>query len=630
MSERASKALTSAYKAWEDAQAQVEGSTKELENLIAVLNESMEKLQLQENNGIVDSGTQNQIQVLNVAVSEAMKRVKVLEQKVKVAAEELEKQKHLNHSGVAATGSSESSEDFFKGSSVATRTSTEGRRSSTSANAPTNANANALVTQPSQCVMIDGKCVPARTENLDQWLPTIIHRLEQTTGIQMQQQNIETLLRQAGILTATDSLQMQQFLHDVAGDIIQQQLQYAHDSSNNNGGFQSFGTSVLSSQVPAPLQVANFAGQRLQPQTSFGRDSFQQIDLAATAAHQQQQQQQLSFLHLSPQKQRDGQAAAEQISSVLPQQQQDYLKQQQLQIEQQHIIQQKLQQQLLSQQACNLLEMLSLRTWNQDDSCASGLPQACTEHCGCTAAEQQISQSQDLYCEVCNKTCNSLTNYLQHVQSKRHSQKLQTRAVGMLSTTEQDIQSAQTQLTSSIDASQGSHMTYVGVDAQCREYCTQIISSELNTLVVEFLQTLYKFQERQMVNDPINAKARRRMVSGLREVGKVVKNNKAKCIILAPNIERIESQGGLDDKLEELLDLCKQQEIQVVYALSRKRLGQVFGSRKKMSAIAILNMSGAQEMYNQILLLARKGQEEWAMHNIHPQASSLANAQIGI
>eukprot|EP01024_Parvocaulis_polyphysoides_P053825 TRINITY_DN5389_c1_g3_i2.p1 TRINITY_DN5389_c1_g3~~TRINITY_DN5389_c1_g3_i2.p1 ORF type:complete len:317 (+),score=37.21 TRINITY_DN5389_c1_g3_i2:1015-1965(+) len=278
--------------------------------------------------------------------------------------------------------------------------------------------------------------------------------------------------------------------------------------------------------------------------------------------------------------------------------------QQQQQQQQQQLLQQKYEQQLLSQQCCNLLEMLSLRTGGTNEV---EVPQVV---CG----QEQLQQSQDLYCEVCDKTCNSLTNYLQHVQSRKHSQKLQLRSSSVVEEGRRGGDAASSTGARS-EAVHSSHTTYVGIDAQCREYCKQVITTDLNAVVIDFLQTLYKFQERQMVNDPMNAKARRRMVSGLREVGKVVRGKKAKCVILAPNIEHIESEGGLDDKLVELLNMCHQGGTEVIYALSRKRLGQVFGSRKKMSAIAILDYSGAQELYSKMKQMAQQGRLQWLQHN---------------
>lgn len=45
----------------------------------------------------------------------------------------------------------------------------------------------------------------------------------------------------------------------------------------------------------------------------------------------------------------------------------------------------------------------------------------------------------------------------------------------------------------------------------------------------------------------MRAKARRRLVMGLREVTKHMKLNKIKCVIISPNCEKIQSKG-INDK----------------------------------------------------------------------------------
>lgn len=60
-----------------------------------------------------------------------------------------------------------------------------------------------------------------------------------------------------------------------------------------------------------------------------------------------------------------------------------------------------------------------------------------------------------------------------------------------------------------------------------------------------------------------------------REVAKAVKLRRAKTIVVAPNIEQIESEGGLDDLLGNILSQAEAAGLPVVFALSRKKMGQV-------------------------------------------------------
>jgi selenocysteine insertion sequence-binding protein 2 len=108
-----------------------------------------------------------------------------------------------------------------------------------------------------------------------------------------------------------------------------------------------------------------------------------------------------------------------------------------------------------------------------------------------------------------------------------------------------------------------------------------------------------------------NAAKKKRLVSGLREVAKAIRLGKAKTIVVTPNIEKIEAEGGLDDLLTSILEQAQQTNCPIVFALSRKKLGQIFGCRKKMSAIAILDYAGAEELYREMEQLAQEGRSQW-------------------
>ena len=74
-------------------------------------------------------------------------------------------------------------------------------------------------------------------------------------------------------------------------------------------------------------------------------------------------------------------------------------------------------------------------------------------------------------------------------------------------------------------------------------YCNHLVKEEINTCVENFLADLARFQDRMYLKDPIKAKAKRRYVCGLREVLKHLKLRKLRCIILPPNLDRIQSEG---------------------------------------------------------------------------------------
>jgi selenocysteine insertion sequence-binding protein 2 len=113
---------------------------------------------------------------------------------------------------------------------------------------------------------------------------------------------------------------------------------------------------------------------------------------------------------------------------------------------------------------------------------------------------------------------------------------------------------------------------------------------------------------------------RRWYVCGLREVRKAIKSGKARAVLLAPNIEQIEAEGGLNDSVDDIIASCGAAAVPVVFALSRKKMGEVYGFRKRMSAIALLEVGGVQEVFDQVLTLAAEGRRRWA--EAHPEQAA--------
>jgi ribosomal protein L7Ae-like RNA K-turn-binding protein len=54
-----------------------------------------------------------------------------------------------------------------------------------------------------------------------------------------------------------------------------------------------------------------------------------------------------------------------------------------------------------------------------------------------------------------------------------------------------------------------------------------------------------RFQDRLYHKDPVKAKAKRRIVLGLREVTKHLKLKKIKFVIISPNMERVKAKGKI-------------------------------------------------------------------------------------
>lgn len=70
-----------------------------------------------------------------------------------------------------------------------------------------------------------------------------------------------------------------------------------------------------------------------------------------------------------------------------------------------------------------------------------------------------------------------------------------------------------------------------------------MISDAINDCAQQLLSELVRFQDRQYLKDPVKAKVKRRYICGLREVTKHLKQKKLKCVIVPPNLDKIQSTG---------------------------------------------------------------------------------------
>jgi selenocysteine insertion sequence-binding protein 2 len=119
-------------------------------------------------------------------------------------------------------------------------------------------------------------------------------------------------------------------------------------------------------------------------------------------------------------------------------------------------------------------------------------------------------------------------------------------------------------------------------------------------------------------------------ICGLREVRKAVRAGKARSVVLAPNIEPCEAEGGLDDTISAILGACTEAGVPVVFALSRKRLGEIYGFRKRMSAVAVLEIGGVEGIHASALHLAEEGRARWqAAQGAADAAAAAAAAPAG-
>jgi len=114
-------------------------------------------------------------------------------------------------------------------------------------------------------------------------------------------------------------------------------------------------------------------------------------------------------------------------------------------------------------------------------------------------------------------------------------------------------------------------------------------------LLKELLGNLITLQNR-MKDDP-NARSKRRLVMGLREVARGIRAGKMKMIVMAYNVD---DYNALDEKLEEILKLAKEAELPIFFDLNKRKLGKAIGKTIKISVIGVQNADGAQEQFKKL------------------------------
>ncbi|XP_058422021.1 selenocysteine insertion sequence-binding protein 2 isoform X2 [Diceros bicornis minor] len=154
-----------------------------------------------------------------------------------------------------------------------------------------------------------------------------------------------------------------------------------------------------------------------------------------------------------------------------------------------------------------------------------------------------------------------------------------------------------------------------------RDYCSQILSKEVDACVTDLLKELVRFQDRMYQKDPVKARTKRRLVLGLREVLKHLKLRKLKCIIISPNCEKIQSKGGLDDTLHTIIDYACEQNIPCVFALNRKALGRSLNKAVPVSVVGIFSYDGAQDQFHKMVELTMAARQAYRtmLENVHQE-----------
>jgi len=130
---------------------------------------------------------------------------------------------------------------------------------------------------------------------------------------------------------------------------------------------------------------------------------------------------------------------------------------------------------------------------------------------------------------------------------------------------------------------------------QFPKYDDEVVVPLLNDL----LGTLMRLQLRS--RDDLNAKARRRIVMGLRETARGIRAGKIKMVVMAFNLDEYDA---LDDKGKEILHLTKNADVPIFFNLNKRKLGRALGKSIKVSIVGILRADGADEPFKKLKKLS--------------------------
>ncbi|EFN56731.1 hypothetical protein CHLNCDRAFT_51502 [Chlorella variabilis] len=162
----------------------------------------------------------------------------------------------------------------------------------------------------------------------------------------------------------------------------------------------------------------------------------------------------------------------------------------------------------------------------------------------------------------------------------------------------------------------------VGPQGRYQPYCQQVISARLNHAATSALSIIRLLQSRD--TPAIAAQIGKRYYCSLKEVAKVVGG--ARCLLVAPDVQ-ISSTANINPvrALQRILLDAQAAGVPVIFALSRRGIGQVFGRDKSMSIVAIMRLEGLEGEYGVMVEEAIQGRQLYMQHRGGaPTAAALA------
>jgi ribosomal protein L7Ae-like RNA K-turn-binding protein len=142
-----------------------------------------------------------------------------------------------------------------------------------------------------------------------------------------------------------------------------------------------------------------------------------------------------------------------------------------------------------------------------------------------------------------------------------------------------------------------------------REYVNHILTQDLDNALQELLEKLVFFYQRKK-EQKSNKKVQKRYVKGFKECIKKCNSNEIKCVVIAPNIEKVEAEGGLDEIVYQLINLCNSKAIPVVFGLSMRLIGGlIINNAALLSVVGIIDYSAAETLYQKVIQISQRNKQ---------------------
>ncbi|CAE7836128.1 Secisbp2l [Symbiodinium necroappetens] len=161
-------------------------------------------------------------------------------------------------------------------------------------------------------------------------------------------------------------------------------------------------------------------------------------------------------------------------------------------------------------------------------------------------------------------------------------------------------------------------------DLEVRHYVHQELSDDLDEKVKFVLSELVRFQDRAKEQNPMKYAKLKRYCVGLREARRAITRSKCKGLIVAPNLETSSAEGGLDDTVEDVIELAREHEVPVVFALSRNRIGKAMGKNIRLSIVALHSVDGVHQQFKEIVKTAEELRRRWVLRQMAHATSEFA------